>query len=253
MKKGLKLAMFGAVLALFAGISFKSASVSRIARAEDTSSSLVDTSSEEPTSSMEVESSGEPVETHEATVIIEKAAHGTITASLEYGNIGDVCVITAKHDLLYKVSFVKLNGVELVEDENISGKYSFELVAGENRITSSFVVDSELCGELTGIVDQVENKDWSNLFSLENVVVFVKWVIDGGLFFAILRYYVKDKRLESKLEAETKRTLSAVVPETTKVVVVETIQNVLAPIFADLKSEIWKHKEFLVCLLNVWH
>ena len=39
-------------------------------------------------------------------VVISPVKHGSVSTNIIEGNVGDICVITAKHDLLYKVSRV---------------------------------------------------------------------------------------------------------------------------------------------------
>ena len=187
MKKGIKLALFG--LGLFAlgglGVGLTLKQEAKI---------------NEP---MIVFAEGEEDETPEALpcqVLIEATKHGSIITDITEGNVGDICTITAKHDLLYKVGAVSVNGVALIESETTSGEFSFALVEGENKITATFVIDEELCGDLTDIIREASEKDWDNLFTVDNVIVLVKWVLDGGILIAIIRYYVKDKRLEKRLK-----------------------------------------------------
>lgn len=177
-----------------------------------------------------------PIEA-DCKVVVEKSEHGQISVNRTEGNVGDICVVTAKHDILYKVAEVKVNGNILIEDENISGRFSFPLVYGENKVTAKFVVDQELCGDLSQIVSEAADKDWTNLFSVENVITLVKWVLDGGILIAIIRYYVKDKRLEKKLEDKVQKSINEIVPETTKETVVTTVQDVITPIFNQLLAD----------------
>lgn len=179
----------------------------------------------------------EIVETVKNTVVIEKPIHGSITASIEEGEIGDICVLEAKHDFLYKIDFIKVNGVALIEDEDIAGKFSFILVEGENLVTSSFVIDEELCGELTNVISQLENKDWKNLFTIENAITLVKWLLDGGILIALARYYIKDKRLEKKLEASVKDIISEMIPGQTQEAVLKCTEAIITPIFAELTAQ----------------
>lgn len=173
----------------------------------------------------------------QAKVVIEKVEHGTIEADISEGNIGDVCVITAKHDLLYKVERVSVNGVDLIEDKEIVGKYSFVLSAGENKVEASFILDEALLGELTTVVKQIEAKDWSNLFSVDTILILVKWVIDGGILIAVIRYYIKDKRLEKKLEEKVQSTIKEIIPDSTKNTVVATIESVITPLFSQITAD----------------
>ncbi|MCR4661692.1 MAG: hypothetical protein K5765_06835 [Clostridia bacterium] len=170
-------------------------------------------------------------------VVIDSVQHGSVSVSITEGNIGDICVVTAKHDLLYKIDKVTMNGVALIESETTSGEFSFALVEGENKISAIFVVDEELCGTLTNIVKEASEKDWSHLFTVENLLILVKWILDGGILIAVIRYYVKDKKLENKLENTVKKTIKDIIPETTKETVLKTIEDVITPMFAETKAD----------------
>ena len=170
-------------------------------------------------------------------VVISPVQHGSVYVDIKEGNVGDICIITAKHDLLYKVSSVLANGVTLIEDEAISGQFCFALVEGENVITASFVVDEELCGIMSDIIQEAGDKDWSRLFTVENAITIVKWLLDGGILIALIRYYVKDKRLEKKLEEKVQQTINGIIPDTTKNTVLTTVEQVITPMFTEVKSD----------------
>ena len=188
---------------------------------------------EEPTE----EEPEEPEVVYPCQVTIGSFKHGSVEVDIKEGNVGDICTIYAKHDLLYKVEGVWVNNVALIEDEEISGKYCFALAEGENAISVSFVVDEELCGELTAIVREASDQDWTRLFTVENAIVIVKWLLDGGILIAMIRYFVKDKRLEKKLENQVQDTLQKVIPETTKNTVLKTVEEVITPMFAETKAD----------------
>lgn len=173
----------------------------------------------------------------EATVVLPKLEHGTITSSITEGNVGDICELDVRAEILYIVSGVTVNGTALVEDENIKGIYKFALVAGENKVVVNIVVNAEILGDLSTIYEQLRNKDWTRLFSVENVLILVKWVLDCGILIAIIRYYVRDKRLAGKLEEAVKKEIDKIIPESTKQTVIATIKEVLEPLFAQLKAD----------------
>lgn len=172
-------------------------------------------------------------EVFESSVVLGKYEHGKISVDILEGHVGDIVEITAKHDFLYLVDYVAVNGVNLVEDEDISGLYRFALVEGENIITAKFIVDSELLGEMSVIYEQATNKDWTNLFSLENVVRVISFILSSGLLIAMVRYFIKDKRIAKNVENSVKSTCEKIVPETTKNAVVESVKEVCAPMFAE--------------------
>lgn len=188
-------------------------------------------SSSVPDNSSSSSGSDSYVITKPCQVIIEKTEHGTITTDIQEGEIGEIVTVTAKHDLLYKVESLLVNGAALIEDENTSGKYTFALVEGENKIVAKFVVDKELCGTLSNMISQASNKDWTNLFTVENVIVLIKWVLDGGILIAIIRYFIKDKKLASTVEKKVEEVTSKIVPNATKEAVLENTKTIIEPMF----------------------
>ena len=236
MKKSIKLALFGVGLFALSGLGVGLALKNEAKPIEPT---VVFAEGDEPTDSDPTDSEPTEPEVIElpCKVVIEPVKHGSVSVSIEEGNIGDICVITAKHDILYKVAGASVNGTALIESETTSGEFSFALMEGENKITVAFDVDEELCGSLTAIVREASEKDWTNLFSVENVITLVKWLLDGGILIAIIRYYVKDKRLEKKLENTVSASMKEMVPEITKTTVVEAVEKVVTPLFSETKAD----------------
>ena len=164
-------------------------------------------------------------------VIIEKPEHGSIEVDILEGEIGDIVTVNAKHDLLYKIESVSVNGTALIESETTSGLYTFALAEGENKLTAKFIIDEELCGSLTHIIEQASNKDWTNLFTIENVITLIKWLLDGGILIAMVRYFIKDKRLADKVENKVKESCEKIIPEAAKNAVIENTKLVIEPMF----------------------
>lgn len=236
MKKKIGL-LFGLMLGVFAigiGVSANRAPTMLLAEGEEPETSEpAPESSEEPITSEEPAEDPAPVEeVFECSVVLGTYEHGKISVSITEGHVGDIVELNAKHDLFYLVEWVKVNDTNLTEDEDISGLYKFALVEGENKITAKFVVDTELLGEMSIIYDQAMNKDWTNLFSLENVVRIVSFLLSGGLLLAMVRYFIKDKRIAKNVEESVKSVCNRIVPETTKQVVLAQTEETLKPIFA---------------------
>ena len=178
----------------------------------------------------------EPAEVFECSVVLSETKHGDLTVDKKEGHVGDLVVIDAQADLLYLVKNVSVNGTALIEDEEIRGRFTFALVEGENVITASFVIDQELLGELSGMVDQAVNKDWTNLFSVRNLVVLVSFILNGGILIAIVRYFVRDKKLAKTVEKKVESTVKQVLPDATKQIVLDTIKDLIAPYFSKIEA-----------------
>ena len=176
-------------------------------------------------------------EVFECQVIIAEAKPGEVTVDKVEGHVGEIVTINAKHDVLYLLESVSVNGTNLVESEEIAGQFTFALVEGENKIEAVFAIDQELLGEMSIIMDQALNKDWTNLFSVENVIRIVTFLLNGGILIAIVRYFIKDKAVAAKVEKAVTETVKKYVPDTTKEIVVAIIKETIAPIFAELKLE----------------
>lgn len=184
-----------------------------------------------------VEDPTEPApEVYECKVVIGEAAHGKISVDKEEGHIGDIVILTANADLFYLVEYAKVNDTALVEDEDTAGVYKFALVEGNNTISVKFAVDKELLGEMSTMFEQASNKDWTNLFSVKNLISIIAMLFNGGVLLAIARYYVKDKKLEKKVENKIQEVVSKVVPEATKNIVLDALKELIAPYFAQIQA-----------------
>lgn len=176
-------------------------------------------------------------ETFECSVKIEKPEHGKIVADIDKGHVGDIVTLNVDPNLGYLVSSISVNDVALIESEDTKGVYSFALVEGENVVKSAFVVDEELFGTFSTMYKQATEKDWTNLFTVENVIVLVKWVLDGGILLVMVRYFIRDKRLAAKLEKGVNETLEKIIPDTTKQAVVACVEATVKPIVSTLQAE----------------
>lgn len=177
---------------------------------------------------------GEYVETYECSVVLGEYVHGEISLDKDRGHVGETVTMTVKPTLLYLVEYVKVNGVNLVENETTKWVYSFVLVEGENKVEAKFAVDKELLGEMSVIYEQAINKDWTHLFSLENVLRIVTFVINGGILLVIARYFIQDKKIGDGVERGVSKTVSKVIPEAAKEAVLANTKEVLKPMFSEI-------------------
>lgn len=237
MKKRLLPLFLGAIATLSLGASIMSYQNTDFARADEPEISEPAISSSEETSEATSEETSEETPVLTGYVTLGSCSNGEISADKLEGNVGDIITITAKHDMFYVVQSVTVNGNALIESETTSGVFTFVLVEGENLVTATFVIDQALLGDLTTIYEQAKNKDWTNLFTIDNVLIIVKWVLDCGILVALIRYYVKDKKLEKKLEDKVQSVIGEIIPDTTKDTVIKTVQTVVTPIFTELGGE----------------
>ena len=244
MKKVKIFSLLGLGLLALTGIGLATAqNIHMVAKAEGEESSEVseEISAEESSLESVSEEASEEVsseeqsqeEVFECKVIIAKAAHGSVTVDKTEGHVGDIVTIKADAELFYLVETMKVNGTDLVESEEEAGTYMFALVEGENTITAKFVVDKELLGEFSTIYEQIQNGDWTQLFSVRNIITVVSFLLSSGLLIAMVRYYVRDKKIEKKLEQWVKDTLNKMLPDTTKKAVTDCMREILLPFFEE--------------------
>ena len=196
-----------------------------------------------------VDDPAEPTEeVFECKVVLEAPTHGKLSVDKKEGHVGDLITVNADADLFYLIKSVSVNGTDLVEDEEIRGKFVFALVEGENKLSAKFVIDEELLGKASTMVEQASNKDWTNLFSLKNVITLVSWLLSGGLLITMVRYYIKDKKLEKKVESKIQKTVAEVVPEATKEIILKSLEQLLAPYFAKIEANTIDIQETAVVL-----
>lgn len=208
--------------------------------AEPESSEPAPDSSEEPVE--------EPEEVYECKVILNILAHGKVKVDKTEGHVGDIVTVTADADLFYIIDYAECNGSALIEDEETTGVYKFALVEGENKVSVHFIIDEELLGKMSTMVEQASNKDWTNLFSVKNIITFVSWLLNGSLLIAIVKYYIKDKKLENQVSTNVKKAVSDILPESTKEVVVNTIKELIAPYFSQIQAGLIDIQEIIVVL-----
>lgn len=74
-------------------------------------------------------------------------------------------------------------------------------------------------------------KDWTEVFTLGNVLKLITTVLNGGLLIAIVRYFVKDKKMAKTIEAAVKTTVAKLVPEQTQAAVAAAMETAISPLF----------------------
>lgn len=187
-------------------------------------------------------------ETFECSVVLNTPTHGSLKADKLEGHVGDVVTLNADADIFYVIKYVTVNGTALVEDEDIRGKFTFSLIEGENKIVAKFVIDEELLGELSGIVDQAMNKDWTNLFTLENLLRLISWIFSGSVIFVLTRHYIKDKKLGDRVEKGASETIKKILPDDVKAIVMKAIEDFFKPLFVQFQTSNEETQEAIVVL-----
>lgn len=146
-------------------------------------------SSETTSSSIVIE------EEKQGTVIVEDAQHGEIFTDKESGKAGETVNIIVQPNFLYKVESVKVNGVSLTPVEE--DKYSFVLQEGENVVTATFVISEEDLTYIAEILENAKNGDWTSIFSVENLLTIITWIITTLLSSGFLITLIKNKKIKA--------------------------------------------------------
>lgn len=111
------------------------------------------------------------------------------------GNVGDIVTALVKANFLYSVNTVTINGkaVEIAKD----GKYEFALVDGENTFTVDFVVNNEQLQEVVGLIEQAKENGIASLFTVNNLLTVITWVVMGLFSSGFFLTLIKNKKLKA--------------------------------------------------------
>lgn len=167
-------------------------------------------------------------------VIIEQSEHGEISTDISFGNVGDIVTITATSDSLYEIEYVAVNDEML---EGTDGVYTFALVEGDNVITSSFVLNQTIFGDLSTIVTEIQNQDWENL-----IYTIISLIFDSGIIIALITYLIRARGLNKTMQNIS----TTVVPNTTK----EVVQTLIEPMFSQTVQDSASSREIMMVLVK---
>lgn len=162
-------------------------------------------SSETTSSSIVIE------EEKQGTVIVEDAQHGEIFTDKESGKVGETVNIIVQPNFLYKVESVKVNGVSLTPIEE--DKYSFILQEGENVVTAAFVISEEDLTYIAEILENAKNGDWTSIFSVENLLTIITWIITTLLSSGFLITLIKNKKIKAATTNEINQNVQKTVTD----------------------------------------
>ena len=181
------------------------------------------------------------------TITLEQPEHGKVIIAEEdlEGEVGKDVTIDIQPSIFYLVKSVTVNGNALVESETTKGIYTFKPTAGENKIVITIVTDNALIEEFNTISQQVKNKDWASVFSVETITRLVAIVLNSGMLVAIATYFIKDKRLSKKVGDRVETTVKEIIPDQTKEAVTNAVKELVTPIFEKNEAQIMKMMQAL--------
>lgn len=122
-------------------------------------------------------------------VVILEMNYGDVIVDIESGKVGDIVTVLAKPYPICSLSTLKVNGVNLIADEN--GTYTFALVEGENVITAEFIINQEQIANIVGMIKDVKENGFENLFTLKNLFLLISIMLGilstSGLLITVLK------------------------------------------------------------------
>lgn len=177
-------------------------------------------------------------------VSLSACEHGEVKASVLEGEVGDICILTLKSEMFYVIGEVKVNGVAILPIEGKTNEYQFALAKGENVVSVKFIIDTELLGKFSSIYEQVANKDWTNLFSFNNVMTIVSLVFKSGILAGLIVYVLKWKKIAQKVAITTKNEVDKALPIIAEKTNEITLNNV-QPVFENLEGQMLEIKKAL--------
>lgn len=150
---------------------------------------------------VELVSAGNIEETiYPSNVVVDTIENGDIIVDVLEGNVGDKVTFKVSPYVLYKVETVTVNGVAITP--NNDGIYEFLLVEGENKVSATFVVNKAELETIAGVLADARNGDWSNIFTLDNMLTFISWIITTLLSSGFFITLIKSKKIQSKTASE---------------------------------------------------
>ena len=175
-------------------------------------------------------------EVAEARVIVSNQKGGEILVDITEGNVGDKAIAAVSPYILYRIESVTVNGVNITANED--GNYEFFLVAGDNTITATYVVDKEELSNMANLLADAKEGDWDNIFTLSNVLTFIGWFISmifsSGFFLTL----IKTKKIKAKTTEEITGAVEAILNSKLGTAVNNFLENTILPIIQQYNIKI---------------
>lgn len=166
---------------------------------------------------------------YESRVVILESKNGLITTDVLEGHVGDLVTINVEPDILYVLQTLKVNGA-ILEPLEDGETYQFALIEGDNIIEATFVISDEKLQELADLLESVKEGNWKDIFTFENVFVFINWFITAFCTIGFFKTLIKTK----KFKTLTMQEILNSVDETINKKVAEGVTNILKDFFGPL-------------------
>lgn len=203
---------------------------------------------EEPISSEVTSSEEESIIEYPCKVAIAKTIGGEILTDIEEGNVGDIVTLHISPYLLYKIKVVKANGIDLIADAE--GNYSFALIEGSNEIYVEFDVDNEKLELAAEILAQAKEGNWEQIFSVENILTVISWIITTIFSSGFLLTLIKNKKLKSKTAEEIAVSVEGKVEKATAHAINNFLNTTLEPVTSKMSNGLNDMEESMKILIR---
>lgn len=161
---------------------------------------------------------------------------GEVINIVEKGNVGDVVTFKVKPYALFKVTSVKVNGVDLIVNEN--GDYTFALVEGNNDITVQCEVDDKQLEIIAINLANIKDGNWENIFSIDNLYKLIDWVITIFFSCGFLTVLLKNKKVQAKTTDDVIGISKQATKDEIDDVLTTFLENKFAPIITKIDSKL---------------
>lgn len=188
----------------------------------------------------------------ECTVVVEENKHGKIEFSAMEGDVGEIITFTIDPKSFYLVESVSMNGSNLTAVEGEENTYSFALVSGENKIKVGYAIDTALLGEFAVIAEEIKAKDWKRVFSLENILLIVNYIINSGVALALVRLFSKYKYSKTVDRKEIIKTINDALPKEADAIIQKTINDNLVPLISPVIAQMGNMEEAMSTFIKAF-
>lgn len=167
-----------------------------------------------------------------AEIVVQETKGGEVYTELLQYLPGEKVIIYPNPNLLYDLQSIYVNGIEVLPLED--GSYEITVVEGENLITSSFVVCDEKVKEVADLLEQIQNKDWKNLFTVNNLLTLISWIIttfcSSGFFITLIKMKKYKNLTLLEVMENVNKTLKVDVSKTVKEILIDVLDPILEKI-----------------------
>lgn len=185
----------------------------------------------------------ETTTTNEPSCVVkyEENECGELIVDIESGEVGEIVSFSVTPKMLYLVKSVKVNGLEVQENEG--GYYSFELILGENIIEVEYEFNETQWNDLATIITENINKakegDWGDIFSMKNLSMIIFSSLSLLMSSGFLVTLLKNKKVEAVTTEKVGNMVEEKLNETLAVFLEETIKQ----LFGDMVDKVDESNE----------